>query len=160
MNVLNFISDNDFSHSGIKGMRWGVRRYQNADGSLTELGKKRYANATTGFDANKEAKKDLDSTNTILREGGSAARTASSAIRNIPVKAKRMDLSKMTDKEMRDRIAREQLESQYDNMFNTKRNSIESGKQTVSTILDGIGAITTVTASSLAIALAIKQLKG
>lgn len=28
-------------HHGIKGMRWGVRRYQNADGTLTEAGKKR-----------------------------------------------------------------------------------------------------------------------
>ena len=30
------------SHHGIKGQRWGVRRYQNADGSLTAAGKKRY----------------------------------------------------------------------------------------------------------------------
>ena len=29
-------------HSGIKGMKWGVRRYQNEDGSLTEAGKQRY----------------------------------------------------------------------------------------------------------------------
>ena len=28
-------------HHGIKGQRWGVRRYQNEDGSLTEAGKKR-----------------------------------------------------------------------------------------------------------------------
>lgn len=28
-------------HHGVKGMRWGVRRYQNKDGSLTPLGKKR-----------------------------------------------------------------------------------------------------------------------
>lgn len=30
-------------HAGIKGMKWGVRRFQNEDGSLTEAGKKRYA---------------------------------------------------------------------------------------------------------------------
>lgn len=29
-------------HWGIRGMRWGVRRYQNEDGSLTEAGQKRY----------------------------------------------------------------------------------------------------------------------
>ena len=34
---------NDYlEHHGIKGMKWGVRRYQNADGSLTAAGKKRY----------------------------------------------------------------------------------------------------------------------
>lgn len=29
------------AHHGVKGMKWGVRRYQNADGSLTPAGKKR-----------------------------------------------------------------------------------------------------------------------
>lgn len=29
-------------HHGIKGMKWGVRRYQNEDGSLTDAGKARY----------------------------------------------------------------------------------------------------------------------
>lgn len=29
-------------HFGVKGMKWGVRRYQNADGTLTDAGKKRY----------------------------------------------------------------------------------------------------------------------
>lgn len=28
-------------HHGILGMKWGVRRYQNEDGSLTEIGKRR-----------------------------------------------------------------------------------------------------------------------
>lgn len=32
----------ELCHHGIKGMKWGVRRYQNADGSLTDAGKKKY----------------------------------------------------------------------------------------------------------------------
>ena len=31
-------------HYGILGMKWGVRRYQNEDGTLTEAGKRRYVN--------------------------------------------------------------------------------------------------------------------
>ena len=34
--------DGELMHWGIKGMRWGIRRYQNKDGSLTAAGKKRY----------------------------------------------------------------------------------------------------------------------
>lgn len=33
---------NELQHHGIKGMKWGVRRYENKDGSLTPAGKKRY----------------------------------------------------------------------------------------------------------------------
>lgn len=32
------------AHHGIKGMKWGIRRYQNEDGTLTAAGKRRYAN--------------------------------------------------------------------------------------------------------------------
>ena len=34
--------DNYLQHWGVKGMKWGVRRYQNKDGTLTAAGKKRY----------------------------------------------------------------------------------------------------------------------
>ena len=34
--------DNQLAHHGILGMKWGVRRYQNKDGSLTSSGKNRY----------------------------------------------------------------------------------------------------------------------
>lgn len=34
--------DSELYHSGVKGMKWGIRRYQNADGTLTEEGRARY----------------------------------------------------------------------------------------------------------------------
>lgn len=37
------MENNELQHWGVKGMKWGVRRYQNKDGTLTPAGKKRYA---------------------------------------------------------------------------------------------------------------------
>ena len=34
--------NNELQHFGVKGQKWGVRRYQNTDGTLTPAGEKRY----------------------------------------------------------------------------------------------------------------------
>lgn len=38
---MSTIDTEELQHHGIKGQKWGVRRYQNEDGSLTPAGKKR-----------------------------------------------------------------------------------------------------------------------
>ena len=42
------MTENELVHFGIKGMKWGVRRYQKEDGTLTSKGKNRYATTTRG----------------------------------------------------------------------------------------------------------------
>ena len=39
--IWNYTHSEELYHHGIKGMKWGVRRYQNRDGSLTRAGKYR-----------------------------------------------------------------------------------------------------------------------
>lgn len=49
------IYESELYHHGIKGMKWGVRRYQNDDGSLTGAGKKRYSDDNAGTSGSKQS---------------------------------------------------------------------------------------------------------
>ena len=39
---MDYLQIRELYHDGIKGMKWGIRRYQNYDGTLTEEGRLRY----------------------------------------------------------------------------------------------------------------------
>lgn len=173
-------------HSGIKGMKWGERRYQNKDGTLTEAGKRRYARDArekgyknqddagvyfkTGkkgkgredldVEASRYVKEDLtrskrlaDETTTMTNKVKSAVDTS---IRNNP-KGK-MDLSSMTDQQMRNEINRALLERQYNDMFAPQKST--KGREYASKTLDVAGSVLAIGSSALGIALAIKELKG
>ena len=49
--------NNNLQHHGIKGQKWGVRRFQNKDGSLTAKGKQRYDDDEPG-ERKKEGKSE------------------------------------------------------------------------------------------------------
>lgn len=156
------MNNNYIIHWGIPGMKWGVRRYRNKDGSLTPAGERRYNRTKT--DPDKWVREDLVRTKNLTKEAKNLTQEAANLNRlttSTRSKSKRMDLSKMTDKEMRDKINRELLERQYDQLFNEmdKKNT-RRGREIVGDTLAIAGATLGVAGSSLGIALAIKELKG
>ena len=56
-------------HSGIKGMRWGIRRWQNKDGSLTPEGRKRYADDNDDISEEEIKKRREESKNRAIKSG-------------------------------------------------------------------------------------------
>lgn len=59
---------NTLCHYGVKGMKWGVRRYQNKDGTLTVEGKKRDVYKRRVASANKTSKDVEDIVSTLSQE--------------------------------------------------------------------------------------------
>ena len=170
------MNQNELYHFGVKGMKWGERRYQNKDGSLTVAGQRRYDRDVA---ANTKRKKDkrlpeeglkdpkrwarednertkglVDATSRLNNDLKNANRESLNRSKNNRPK---MDLSNMTDKEMRDQINRAILERQYNDMFAPQK--VSKGREFASNVLDIAGSALAVTSSALGVALAIQQIK-
>lgn len=129
------LSINDLEHSGIKGMKWGIRRYQNKDGSLTPAGKKRYnqelakvREAEKVLKAKQATKAKIDRLNArkkAVEEGEQELESVSGRTRIKPKKGaetsvtatpKKKTAIDMTDDELRKSIERLNLEKQYNTL--------------------------------------------
>lgn len=98
----------ELKHWGIKGMKWGVRRYQNKDGSLTPAGKKRYSD-------------------------GSTSSSSTSKFSQTSQQPKKKTVSEMSDQEIRDAVNRLRLEQDYAKLNPEK---VSRGKKFVDNLLD------------------------
>ena len=47
---MEFFTQDYLEHHGVQGQKWGIRRFQNKDGSLTPAGKKRYTKLNNKID--------------------------------------------------------------------------------------------------------------
>ena len=146
-------SDGELYHWGIKGMRWGVRRYQNADGSLTAAGKKRYKATEEELKAREQVIKNKERVK--AKQDKLAAKKAELDAREKALegdkkgkKSKTSDAAKpksmkdMTDEELRDHINRMQLEKNYleakKNLAIANPKQLSAGEKFVKSLRDDV----------------------
>lgn len=147
-------------HHGTKGMRWGIRRYQNKDGSLTPAGKKRYdremkklreeeqtiknREATKAKLAKLDAKRqDLDARKKAL-DADPEQREAETKLKAIEGKSakpgKRKKIKDMSTEELRAMKERLQLEKDYKDLLrSTRQESVDKGRTFVENVLTKSG---------------------
>ena len=167
--------ENELYHYGVLGMKWGVRRYQNRDGSLTAEGKKRYNRDiaenlakkkdsridTSSPDPNRWVREDIERSKRVIDSSSDLVKQAKNVERETSPRStkKRLNVSNMSDKELRDKINRELLERQYSDIFGEEV-KVSRGRQFTRETLEIAGTALAATSSVLGIMLAIKQLKG
>ena len=147
-------------HHGILGMRWGVRRFQNKDGTLTEAGKRRL-NGVSYDNSGRIKDSDRNKARSKIRSTGDVSDNLKNMNDHVGsnkrAKAMRkMDVSQMSDQELRERVSRLNMEKQYKSLMTE---DIDNGNKYVSNILGTVGDLVTIGASAASIAVAIYTLR-
>lgn len=136
-------------HHGVKGQKWGIRRTPQQLGHDIPSGKKRQMSSKEL----KSLKKNVDTVGTQVNNAKSNRRNKHKKVTDDRI---REDLSKMSDKELRDVVNRLNMEERYSQVMSSRY--AETGRSRTDKLLDRIGTAVTVTSSALSIAIAIKEL--
>ena len=144
----------ELRHQGIKGQKWGVRRFQNKDGSLTPNGKKRY-----GADDYKNTLDKVNSAGKIVDEVRKYNNSAQKSSDPDMERRIRKSINNMSDKELQQRVQRLNMEDNYTRMM-MHRENLEKGESFVNKALNISTTALQGAATALTIAMLLKQLKG
>ena len=139
--MIHEYSSEELRHHGIKGMRWGIRRYQNKDGSLTPAGRKRYdqeieslkseksklqqkhknLNAQQRMEARKDKlKADIEAEKEYLKNGGKKSGNSDSSEKQseeTKEPEKKKSASEMSSEELNEAINHMRLQQTYNELY-------------------------------------------
>lgn len=135
--------ENELTHWGTKGMRWGIRRYQNKDGTLTPAGRKRYAKEMEKLKAEEKVLKNRQKTQSQLdkleakRKEIEALKSGKSSSKSTSKESSKTSVKDMSDDELRTVVNRLMLEQQYKRL---KPEQVSKGKQFVDSVMKNVVA--------------------
>lgn len=128
------MDNNELMHHGILGMKWGIRRYQNYDGTLTPAGKRRVNTGKVSKDSNKTQK---------------------------PATSSKKSVKEMSDSELREKISRLELEKRYKDLSkNSEQLKTNKGKAFVMDVLEKSGKNIATQATTYAMGSVVNKIAG
>lgn len=140
------------AHHGILGMKWGVRRYQNPDGSLTAEGRKRYAIDSDGkirklSSSERRAAIKMEKNRAAALEKARKARVEKAEYNKQKAEAiKSGEASKiekyfndLTPAEMQDAMNRINTKQNFQRMLNNEAQLVSTGKTKTDQLMDKVG---------------------
>lgn len=150
------------AHYGIKGQRWGFRRFQNGDGSLTPAGRERYGRSRKQKDLNSDPlyaaakgvsgkEKNAHGPLNDIRKANNSVRTMEETSSSLEKMAYKYKARRMSDEELRAEIdsmiakqaetaERRKLERQYTDL---KNQEVNTGREAVRDAIDVVGKVIT-----------------
>lgn len=113
------MENSELTHWGVKGMRWGVRRYQRRDGTLTPAGKKRYDKEMEKLKREEKVLKNKQRTQAKLDKLETKRRDVENLKgRKTPEKEepKKKTIKDLSNDELREVVTRLELEKRYNDV--------------------------------------------